>query len=111
TLLLEPKQKKRLDEIMLQTQGPRAFLLADVADRLGLATAQRQTIEDAFDQLSEVWRRTNDISKYRDARTATYKKALDTLTDKQRSKWGEMLGAEVEFQVRTFGPAGLAQPR
>lgn len=108
--LLDEKQRDRLKQLGLQTQGMMAVGQAKVADELGLQEEQRDIIKHI---LQEHGQKTKDLltqlreegnldpqsfgERMRKQREATEKDLGLILTDEQKEKWSKMTGPKFDF--------------
>lgn len=119
--VLTPAQNRRVREISLQMQGPRALTQPDVAKELGLSAAQVAEIEKAIEiprpeggqgapQPGGAGAQPGgggfDREAFAKAREEANKKALAVLTADQKKKWEAMLGKKFELQMRQGGGGG-----
>jgi thiol-disulfide isomerase/thioredoxin len=109
--VLTAEQRERLDQIILQARGFKAFLSGELAARLKLsktqATELRAIVADAVEPRPS-----------RDAETSTAdggatsqetaQKVLDVLSDEQSQAWGAMLGKR--FDLSTILKIGCVAP-
>jgi hypothetical protein len=103
---LEPPQRKRLQEISIQQNGPRALHDPDVVAELGLSDEQQaklaaageennQAFEKAFAESGrDDWRqRAGELADEAD------KRLLGVLTKEQQAKFEQMKGAEFDVDL------------
>lgn len=107
--ILEPEQLARLEQIVLQHQGIRAFDEPSVQARLRLSDDQKRTLKEISDSLDE--RRRQAFREHADDREATVQamralnkesmeKALKVLTEDQTKTWKETTGEPFEPRPR-----------
>ncbi|HWE35272.1 MAG TPA: hypothetical protein VG406_01770 [Isosphaeraceae bacterium] len=98
--VLDPAERKRLDEISLQVAGLLLATSPKVADRLGLTDSQKQQLKrhqgearkemaDALHSKSKEGRQ----EKLKELRQTSRKRLLDVLTDQQETTWKQITGA------------------
>jgi Spy/CpxP family protein refolding chaperone len=121
--ILKPEQTKRLREIALQRQGPMAIANPQVAEALKLTEDQKEKIRaiqrESFEGLRTGGRGGNfeEIrAKMAERRKESSEKIQNLLTDEQKAKWKELLGApftgEIERPQRGTGNRpGADSPR
>jgi thiol-disulfide isomerase/thioredoxin len=109
--ILNTTQQKRLDQIVLQSQGPEALLLPGVAQKLGLSSDQRQEVRKTIDARQDEYRQlltqaadNKDPEKLKEleqkgvkVREAEHEQLLIILTDNQKKQWGAMLGKAIDL--------------
>lgn len=96
--ILTRKQRKRLDQIILQRRGLPALFADDVVEALDLTANQRQIIDDAW--AVHVQKAQDKVYKGTEGREGKYKVwhlALTTMTAKQRKQFKKMTGPIVEL--------------
>lgn len=113
--VLEASQVTRLKQLRLQREGTAALVRAEVAKEVGLSDDQQTKVRDAIGDgrqnfqrlqgLSEE-ERTAKLAEIQKDREERQKKALDVLTDAQKTKWKEMQGAEFKFPEAKRGGQG-----
>lgn len=107
--VLEPAQRKRLQEIAIQQNGPRALQDPDVVVELALSDEQKaklaaavaentKAFETGFGEASrETWReRAGELADQADQRL------LGVLTDEQKTKLDELKGEPFEVDMSQF---------
>ncbi len=103
--VLSEEQFKRLDQIRLHREGTRAFGREDVQNELGLSDDQKKKLEALQESRSEKFRALGFGASEEDRRKLSeeFEKAtMAILTDDQKKKWVERIGAP---------PADSGQPR
>ncbi len=117
--VLHASQRRRLDQIILQVQGTKALLQADIADALKLDEDQRKQIGDVVKEtrskISELqkqaqagkprgplFREANELS------TAEQTTIQEAMTATQRTNWSTMLGRR--FDVSKIGQFAFKAP-
>ena len=105
--ILKPDQLKRLDQIVLQAQGPEALCLPGVAQRLALSSDQkkdiRETIESRRKELQELFEQVkkgtekDPQEKTTKIRSAEQEQLLLILTESQQKQWAAMLGKSIDL--------------
>lgn len=136
--ILTAEQKKRVGEIQLQADGIRAFSQDEVAAQLNLNDSQKGKIkgisEDYAKDSQELFgfgggkgggkggfgkggfdkeKAAENVKKREKLTKAAMADIEDVLTDAQRSKWKEMVGAPFDvstLRTRGFGPGGPGGP-
>jgi hypothetical protein len=88
--ILEPAQLARLEQIVLQRRGSRAFADADVAAVLGLSAEQKLRISMLREEASP-FRQANPWVPPKRGESLD-ERVMAVLTDPQRAKWQEMIG-------------------
>jgi hypothetical protein len=97
--VLRPGQRRRLEQIALQVQGPAAFLDPKVQAALKLTDRQKGAVTDVLERAHAAYQELNRASPPATRRqsAAVVKEALDRLqaqlTDEQRKVWEGMTGA------------------
>jgi hypothetical protein len=117
--ILNSEQKKRFKEIQLQVGGVQAFHHEELQKTLHLTDAQKDAIRtinsDYVENLREISRpgvrRGRDQAEENDKNMAALKKAsvnkvLATLSDDQKTKYKEMIGAPFELKLDRAAPPG-----
>jgi len=114
---LDDDQKKRLQEIAIQVNGPAALNDPSVVDQLSLSDEQKKKLEEVrsdnnkaveeamsdFGDLSREERR----EKFRALADTANEKLLGVLTDEQKKTFDEMKGKEIEIDPSSlFGRGG-----
>ncbi len=111
--ILSTAQLKRLNQIELQCQGPRALLRPDVQARMLLAkpqieaiaaevTSTNNAVRDAWKQIQEKGRPRAAVQKQIDGiRSAESRKILRHLNGNQPSRWKSLIGRPAALS--TFG--------
>ncbi|MBX6315756.1 MAG: hypothetical protein IRY99_23000 [Isosphaeraceae bacterium] len=109
--ILKPEQKKRFDQIELQSRGYLAFLDPEVQKKLNLTEEQKDKLRDLARESGERMRdlfqaaggdRQTAMQKIQTLRRETNEKAVALLTEDQKKTWKEMTGAP--FEVRFERP-------
>jgi hypothetical protein len=105
--ILKPDQLKRLDQIVLQAQGPEALCLPGVAQRLALSSNQkkeiRETIESRRKEVQELLEQVkkgaekDPQEKATKIRSAEQEQLLLILTESQQKQWAALLGKSVDL--------------
>ncbi len=110
--LLRPEQERRLRQIVLQQQGPRALYEPEVADALELTAEQRGTLQALLEELKpyphpprgQPGRRPDDYLK-------TWREnVMQVLTAEQKAGWQELIGEPFKGELRPPGPFGAGGP-
>jgi len=105
--ILTPAQLKRIPQIALQCQGPRALLDSDVASTLKL-TAEQRTRMRVLEMESHGPRRGNPLEAGEDRSRVAVRKMLAVLTDEQQALWHELTGRRFEGSLLPRrGPPGF----
>lgn len=97
--ILEPAQRKRLNQITLQVAGLMWVTHPDVAAELELTDVQKAKAkayqEEARKEMHDMIRSETGAGKeekLRELRATSRKRLLELLTDEQETKWKEMIG-------------------
>ncbi|HWP30549.1 MAG TPA: hypothetical protein VNK96_02315 [Fimbriimonadales bacterium] len=108
--VLTPQQIKRLEEISLQLEGPRALLRPEIADKVGLSPQQREKIREIYRNVGrpttprDVPQGPEGREQLRERMKAQRKeleeKLLGVLTPEQRTRWQALLGRPFERKNR-----------
>lgn len=105
--VLSKDQKKRLDQIVLQTAGLLCVTRPHVAKELKLSEEQKkraaQMQQEARDEVEELIHVTSDKqkdAKARELRETSDKRLMELLTDDQEAKWKELTGAPFRGEIR-----------
>jgi Spy/CpxP family protein refolding chaperone len=127
--ILKPEQSKRLKEITLQRDGPRAFNSEDVQNSLKLTDDQKDKIktinEDAAKEMREIFPQGGrrgaggggvaDANVFKESMTKmaalnkeTMEKISSVLTDDQKKAWKDMTGQP--FEIKFEAPQGRRGP-
>ncbi|HVW38706.1 MAG TPA: redoxin domain-containing protein [Pirellulales bacterium] len=88
---LEPKQKERLDQLVLQTLSLASLAAPSVADKLELTAEQRERIRAALDETERAANETSTAASKK-AQAAGRRRMLDALTEEQRERFIGLLG-------------------
>lgn len=113
--VLKPDQKKRLDQIVLQTSGPEAFGTEKVQAGLDLSDEQKTKVGEILEAAATERREAmqgaqgqGDFqamrSKMQSIREESMKKITALLSEEQTTKWKELTGEP--FEMPAFGPGG-----
>jgi hypothetical protein len=104
--LLEPAQRKRLQEISIQQNGPRALRDDDVVAELGLSDEQKSKLDAAEDDNRKAFEKAIEDSGREDWRQRAGelgeeadKRLLGVLTEEQQKKFAEMRGEEFNVDL------------
>jgi hypothetical protein len=124
--ILKPEQLKRLEQIVLQQRGGDALNDPKVQAELKLTDDQKEMVKAIREDAQKAGRdlfanagmggdRTELMKKFQEMRKANNEKYVKVLTDEQKSKWKEMVGAEFKGEIvqpmrRPGGGAGGANP-
>ncbi len=105
--ILNPSQLKRLDQIVLQAQGPEAILLPGVAQKLVLTNDQKQqvreTVESRRKELQELAKQVaagkekEPQEKAAKISATEHEQLLLILTEGQKKQWSAMLGKGIDL--------------
>jgi len=105
--VLSKDQKKRLDQIILQTAGLLCVTRPHVAHELKLSEEQKkraaQMQQEARDEMEALIHQTSDEqkdAKLRELRETSRKRLMELLTDDQETKWKELTGAPFKGEIR-----------
>lgn len=107
--ILNPDQKKRFEQIRLQSMGAGAFLSPKVAEELKITDDQKEKLREIQQagrpQGAPGGGAQGDfqamMTRMQELRKETYEKAHGVLTDTQKASWKEMTGEpfEVKFEM------------
>jgi Spy/CpxP family protein refolding chaperone len=108
--VLTPEQNKRIQQIVIQTAGLRAFAMENVAKELKLTDEQKEKIKTLSDDLQKDVRELfqgggdaqENMQKVQSLNKEFMTKAAGVLTDEQKKHWTEMTGKP--FTVRMQRP-------
>ncbi len=116
--ILTAPQRRRLDQLVLQGQGPEALVLPAVAGKVGLDSEQKEQVAkiagEARTAITALQRKLDannqkevqkEIARLREERT---KALLDLLTEPQRRQWDELLGKP--FDLSKVGSGAIKAP-
>lgn len=110
--VLEPEQRKRLNQIALQVAGLLWVTREPVASELKLTAEQKQEARRlqglARKEMQEVLDSTtpaNRKEKLKELEATSRRRLMELLTDEQEARWKEMLGPKFEGRFR-FDPEG-----
>jgi hypothetical protein len=113
---LKPEQYKRLKQIQIQQQGPRAFLDAKVQKELKITNDQKEQLQtvmrDAMEGMRDLFQGggggdfREKMNKYN---KDTVKKMTSVLNADQKKQWRDMVGEP--FEVKFDRPTGRRQDR
>jgi hypothetical protein len=113
--ILDRDQMKRLKEITLQVQGPRAFNNPDVAKALDLTDEQKEKINAAVGQGAGARGQRPQVQpgsdpqavqkRMEEIRKANLEKVMNILTPEQKTKWKDMTGEPFTGKIE-FAPRG-----
>jgi Spy/CpxP family protein refolding chaperone len=113
--VLQPEQRKRLNQIALQVAGLLWVTRPGVADELRLTEDQKakarqlqETARREMRDLLETTTRENRSEKLKELRATSRKRLMDLLTDEQEAKWKEMTGPRFEGRLG-FDPDEVAK--
>ena len=112
--ILSKDQKKRLNQILLQTAGLLWVTRPEIARELNLSSDQKKRAADlqqeARDEMEELIHQTSDEqkdAKLRELRKTSRDRLMTLLTNEQKSKWKELAGepfkGELSFAERKTG--------
>jgi hypothetical protein len=121
---LQPKQEKRLRQIVLQQEGADALERPEVATALELTADQRKEIAKVDEEVvtefvrsrvkqpgdREPKRATEIIEEMAILTKAANEKKLKLLTSKQMAKWKELQGEPFTGELRRFNQKGGLPP-
>jgi hypothetical protein len=104
---LKPDQWKRIDQIVLQAQGPEALSLPAVAQKLALSADQKKEIREAIEsrrkELQELVEQVkkgtekDGQEKANKIRSAAQEQLLAILTESQRKQWAALQGKPIDL--------------
>jgi Spy/CpxP family protein refolding chaperone len=115
--ILKPEQTKRLHEIALQHQGPRAITHPDHGEKLSkelkLSDDQKKQIHDIYEEVGKEARaafqgaggdRAAGQKKAAELMKAAHEKVMGLLSDEQKAKWKELEGEKFKGEIERPGP-------
>lgn len=112
--ILEPAQRKRLNQITLQVAGLMWVTRPEVASELQLTDDQKQKAkglqQEARKEMHDLIHSTatdGRQEKLKELRMTSRKRLMELLTDEQESKWKEMAGAPFNGEFRFHDHEGL----
>jgi len=104
--LLDPAQRKRLQEISIQQNGPRALRNSDVVAELGLSDEQKTKLAAADEENNKAFEKAVEESGHDDWRQRAGelgeeadKRLLGVLTADQQKKFDQMRGEEFNVDL------------
>lgn len=114
--ILEPEQRKRLDQITMQVAGLMWVTNPKVAEELKLTDEQKQK---AKGMQQEARREMHDLihstgpearqEKLKELRATSRKRLMDLLTDDQERRWKEMIGSPFHGNLEFHNDQGQAE--
>jgi Spy/CpxP family protein refolding chaperone len=125
--MLKPEQRKRLQEIRLQVEGPAAMMRPDVTKALDLSPAQRDQLKTLMDGVrkkvrqvveeakglspeEQLAKRDEIMERMREVQKDTIARALDVLSAEQREKFEKMQGRKIDLDTPLGGPKKRPAP-
>lgn len=113
--MLSSTQLKRLDQLVCQADGVEAFLVPDIAQKLGLTSDQKKQIQQGIDETIEAvvaLQQATTAAKVKEIaeKTANLRaegraRVFDVLSDDQKKQWSAMLGKSFDVtKVAVPGP-------
>ena len=125
SMILDPKQLDRLNQLRVQRESAASLGRAEVAEKVGLSQDQRSKVRKILDDLETanlgLFRNMRDLpreeqrqvfTKQREQREKADAEILGTLTAEQKERWQKMQGKKFDFPQRGFGgDAGGGSPR
>lgn len=106
--VLNESQNRRLDQLMLQADGPRALLRPEVGDKLKLSNAQRDEIRDFMESTRPQPGTPPPAPDEMRAKVEAMLKRV--LSAAQQSEWAKMLGKPFDFGPPPGGGRGPGGP-
>jgi hypothetical protein len=105
SIILEPEQSNRLDELRLQREGVAAFNRSEVLDKLELTEEQRKQVADILKRSSTPRRQVFLRFQLTSEELAEQEqRILAVMTDTQQARWKELQGKAFQFPQRAhFG--------
>ena len=101
--ILTPRQRVRLRQIALQSEGPAAFREPEVVEALGLTPGQRERIRAIEDEiLFAQMRETRSGKAPEDASKLAMARILAVLAEDQARRWKEMAGEPILGPLSPF---------
>ncbi len=110
--ILNEEQRQRLEQISLQLAGPAALSSPGIAEKLNLTDEQQKAIKEIQssnqDEVRSLLRdaegnRGEAFRKIQAARQTTQEKLQGLLTEAQKNKWQELIGAKFEGRLERPG--------
>jgi hypothetical protein len=110
---LKPEQLTRLHQCSYQVRGAMAFADPEVAKKLNITDAQKDTIKAIVDESNEAARELRQgfrddpegtAKKLAEHNKETLSKVVAKLNDEQQKTWKEMLGAPFAYVPMPFRP-------
>jgi len=105
--ILSPDQKKRLDQIELQTASLLCVTRPDIAKELNLSEEQKKRAAqmqlEARDEEEQIIHETSEEqkdAKLHELEETCRKRFLELLTDEQEKKWQELIGPPFKGEIR-----------
>jgi hypothetical protein len=105
--LLTPEQMKRLNQLLIQQQGPTAVLRPEVGDAIGFTAEERADLQAKVDELNAANREKmqslsqDDREQFQrimeEGRKAVSDLVTSTLSDEEKQKFEELKGAPFTF--------------
>ncbi len=117
--IIDKKQAKRLKQISLQLGGPDTFNNPEVAKALDFTDDQKKEIktiqEDMGKEAREIFQGEGNFQekfkKVAEFRKTAKAKIVKLLTDDQKTKWKDLVGAEFKGKIEFRGFGGGRRPR
>jgi len=105
--VLDPSERKRLDEISLQVAGLLMATGPKVSSQLGLTDQQKQQLkrhrEEARTEMADILHaksKEGREEKLAELRKTSRKRLMDVFTDEQEAKWKAMIGTPFEGKFK-----------
>ena len=117
TQILQPEQRERLQQLVIQAQGAQVLSNPEFARQLGLSESQQQESRQILDQTAEEVRKLQSAeaqdsqriaAQTAQLRTEEQQRLLALLTPDQQSRWVESRGRE--FDLRALRWTGFYPP-
>lgn len=106
--ILKPEQKTRLEEIVIQVQGPGALGRPEIQEKLGLSDEQRKKLDELNEEMRgkrrEVFQSGSGPEKLDEIRKEQTDKANAILTDQQREQFDKLQGKKIEIDRTQLFP-------
>lgn len=101
TVVLEPNQATRLEELYLQRDGLRAFERPEVVSKLELSDEQKARLQSLRETFVENRPRRGTPEQQRELREKEQEALRQLLSEEQRKRWEQLLGKPFEFPAST----------
>ncbi len=117
--VLEPAQKRRLDQIVLQVQGTPAVARPDVADKLALTNDQHRRVATIIEETQASLRKASKQARTPESRSTVektfqqlhvkqHRRIVSVLTNEQKRQWLSLVGSP--FDLTKVSPPAMKAP-